>query len=119
MLTIDHSTLFEQIAPRWSKRLKHFPPRLISADNISWGLQIIFADTCVVGEAHGYTGDYLDECPECSEIGHEFVRSYFARSLYRMKANIELFASHWNACHLKKKDEDTNFIEDKKPNPSC
>ncbi|AFU57920.1 hypothetical protein Ngar_c09780 [Candidatus Nitrososphaera gargensis Ga9.2] len=90
---------FEQIAPRWSKRLQHFPPPLFSANNISWGLQIAFADTCVVGEAHGFSGEYVQECSECRQIGFELVSSYFTRSAERMHRNIELFTLHWNKCH--------------------
>ena len=93
---------FDKIAPQWSDRLRNFPPSLLSAHNISWGLQIVLANTCVIGEAHGYSGDYIEECVQCRQLGHEFVRSYFARSLGRMQATIGLFTSHWNARHLKR-----------------
>lgn len=90
---------FANIAPRWHSRLQNFPAPILSLRDVSWGIQIALPDTCVIGEAYGYTGDYIGKCTDCEKIGYEFVRSYFVRSHSRLLANIEQFTSHWNKSH--------------------
>jgi hypothetical protein len=90
----------KDISPRWSRRLGELPLPIFSARSISWGFQMLFAETCVVGEAYGYSGSYICECTKCQAIGYEFVTSFLSRSYGNLKENEEAFVRHWNQEHV-------------------
>ena len=90
---------FRDISPTWSRRFDQLPLPPLSLKSVSWGLQILFAETCVVGEAYGYSSSYISECTKCSLLGYEFVTSFLTRSYGQWKENQELFVRHWNQEH--------------------
>jgi hypothetical protein len=96
--SITYLTL-EDISPKWSHRFEQLPLPVLSARGISWGFQMLFAETCVVGEAYGYSGSYINECARCHAIGYEFVTSFLSRSYGSLKENEEVFVGHWNQEH--------------------
>ena len=62
-------------------------------------MQMLFAETCIVGEAYGYSAPYIESCATCREIGYEFVASYAHHSQGRFQRNLDMFVEHWNASH--------------------
>lgn len=98
--TISNAELmFRDISPKWAQRFDQLPLSPLSLKGVSWGLQILFAETCVVGEAYGYSSSYISECAKCSLLGYEFVTSFMTRSYNQLKENQELFVKHWNQEH--------------------
>ena len=40
---------------------------------------------CIVGEAHGFSSHYENECVECDRLGWEFGHSFLIRSIKKFK----------------------------------
>jgi len=95
----NDSLILREIAPRWAHRLEELPLPVISAKRILWGIQILFARTCIVGEAHG-SDDYLSQCEKCRKLGYEFVTTFITGSVNSLKKNEQLFVKHWNQEHI-------------------
>jgi hypothetical protein len=91
----------KDISPKWYRRFEELPLPIFSAKGISWSFQMLFAETCVVGEAYGYSGSYINECSACHAIGYEFVTSFLSRSYDNLKENEEVFVKHWNQEHTR------------------
>ncbi len=89
----------KEIAPRWAGRIKDMPPPLFSLKGTGWGFQMIFAETCIVGEAYGHSAPYIDNCSICRDMGYEFVTSFMTRSHGRFQRNLDAFVEHWNERH--------------------
>lgn len=101
IMTIDsseHLTL-EDISPRWASRFKELPLPLLSLKGIGWSFQILSAELCVVGEAYGYSGSYINNCEKCAEFGYEFVTSFITHSYGSLEKNEKSFVEHWNEQH--------------------
>jgi hypothetical protein len=60
---------------------------------------MLFAETCIVGEAYGYSAPYIESCSACREIGYEFVASFARHSQGRFQRNLDVFVEHWNEKH--------------------
>lgn len=99
--TINSSGLLtlEDISPRWASRFKELPLPLFSLKNIGWSFQILSAELCVVGEAYGYSGSYVNKCEKCTELGHEFVTSFITHSYNSLEKTKKTFVEHWNEQH--------------------
>lgn len=97
MLTYTSLTL-KEIAPKWARRFEELPLPATSVKRISWGIQILFARTCVAGEAYG-SDNYIEQCEKCRELGYGFVTSFIGGSLDKLKKNEQLFVLHWNQEH--------------------
>ena len=89
----------KEIAPRWPGRIKDMPLPLFSLKGPRWGLQMIFAETCIVGEAYGHSAPYIENCAICRDIGYEFVTSFMTRSHGRFQRNLDAFVDHCNERH--------------------
>jgi hypothetical protein len=98
MLETQNSFTMNEVAPRWASRFEELPLPAISIKRIAWTIQILFARTCVVGEAHG-SDDYLSRCEKCRNHGNEFVTTFITGSLNSLKRNEQLFVLHWNQEH--------------------
>ena len=98
-LSKDMVLTIKDIAPRWAGRIDHMPLSRFSFKGTGWGVQMLFAETCIVGEAYGYSAPYIESCSTCREIGYEFVASYARRSQGRFQRNLDTFVEHWNASH--------------------
>ena len=55
---------------------------------------------CIIGEAHGYSSKYENECNICDSIGWEFGHFFLMRSRKDFMANVEKFVAHWNEKHI-------------------
>lgn len=92
------SLTLKEIAPKWADRFKELPLPATSVKRITWGIQILFARTCVVGEAYG-SDDYIEHCKKCRELGYGFVTSFICGSVDKLKKNEQFFVNHWNQEH--------------------
>ena len=98
---------FEQICPRWSKKLKSKNPGRPSIVDHK-RLDIQNESRCIVGEAWGFTEQYVlprprKYCPRCLEFSVD-IASHFYRNCVHPNVNIDIheFVAHWNKEHLKK-----------------
>ena len=89
----------KEIAPRWAGRIKDMPLPLFSLKGTEWSFQMIFAETCIVGEAYGHSAPYIENCSICRDMGYEFVTSFITRSHGRFQRNLTAFVEHWNERH--------------------
>lgn len=88
----------KEIAPKWAERFEELPLPLTSAKRLSWSLQILFARTCVIGEAYG-SDDYVERCEKCRALGYGFVTALITGSSAGLKKNERIFIEHWNQRH--------------------
>lgn len=49
----DAELTFSDISPRWSHKFDQMPLPPLSQNGMSWGLQLLLAETCVIGETYG------------------------------------------------------------------
>lgn len=98
-LSSDNLLTLEDIAPIWASRFRELPLPLYSLKNLVWSFQILSAELCVVGEAHGHSASYVNECERCVEIGHEFVVSFITHSYSSLEEIKRSFVEHWNEQH--------------------
>lgn len=96
--TKSRSLTIKEIAPKWARRIEELPLPATSIKRIWWGTHILFARTCVVGEAHG-SDDYVSQCETCRVIGSEFVTTFITGSFRDLKKNEQRFVEHWNEKH--------------------
>ena len=60
---------------------------------------MIFAETCIIGEAYGHSASYIENCSVCRDMGYEFVTSFMTHSHGRFQRNLDAFVEHWNERH--------------------
>lgn len=97
-----------EIAPKWANKImglrqEGFPFPL----SLAWWRLYFTLDTpskCVVGEAHGFSSHYENECVECDRLGWEFGHSFLMRSIRKFDDNVEEFVIHWNDKHISEKE---------------
>jgi hypothetical protein len=95
----DKESSLSEISPKWAKRLE--TPIPISITWLRWWFEIIRAQKCVVGEAHGFTSSYAYNCRECGKIGDQFSLYFMLRSSSKLEENKRRFVIHWNDNHKK------------------
>lgn len=88
----------KEIAPKWAERFEELPLPLTSAKRLSWSMRILFARTCVIGEAYG-SDNYVEQCEKCRALGYGFVTAFITGSSANLKKNEHLFIEHWNQKH--------------------
>ncbi len=99
---------FHEIAPKWANKImslrqEGFPFPL----SLAWWRLYFTLDSpskCIVGEAHGFSSHYENECLECDRLGWEFGHSFLMRSIKKFEDNIEEFVIHWNDKHISEKE---------------
>ena len=96
-----------QIAPIWGKYLTENPKKEVHHSGLILApvgspvsiMQISDARTCIVGEAHGFNGDY--KCARCNEFSKDFFDYYtVGRNAFNYK--LDKFVEHWNDKHATK-----------------
>jgi hypothetical protein len=98
------SLTFDEIVPKWANKINAvwqtgFPFPL-SLRWWSWYFSLDSPAKCIIGEAHGYSSHYENECNICDSIGWEFGHFFLMRSRKDFMANVEKFVAHWNEKHI-------------------
>src|SRR5919109_5326118 len=66
--------VLEDISPIWASRLKKENlPTFMSSNWRKWHYELQNASKCVVGEAYGYSSQYMADCNECRRICLKFL----------------------------------------------
>jgi hypothetical protein len=94
--------MLEDISPIWASRLKKENLRTCMSPNWwKWHYELQNASKCVVGEAYGYSSQYMADCNECRRISLRFLY-YFTLSMQEnLESNKQDFVKHWNEEHNK------------------
>jgi hypothetical protein len=98
------SLTIDEIVPKWAAKIstiweEGFPIPL----SLQWWRCYFSLDSpakCIIGEAHGYSSHYENECSICDSIGWDFGHSFLMRSNNDFMANVEKFVDHWNEIHI-------------------
>jgi hypothetical protein len=98
------SLTVDEIVPKWANKISAvwqmgFPFPL-SLRWWSWYFSLDSPAKCIIGEAHGYSSQYENECNICDSIGWEFGHFFLMRSRKDFMANVEKFVAHWNEKHI-------------------
>ena len=95
---VQESTIgLSQIAPTWSQRLSKLPVPFLT--KIKWFLDIHNRDTCVVGEAYGFTSHYARDCDKCNKFSLDFESHFVKNQFGELEDTKEEFVQHWNGHH--------------------
>jgi hypothetical protein len=92
---------FSEIAPIWSGRLIQAKDKIspISITRLKWYQELKNSSSCVVGEAHGFSADYVIKCRECNKLAWRFMFFFLIQSDSRIERTIVRFVHHWNKEH--------------------
>ncbi len=98
------SLTIDEIVPKWAAKIstiweEGFPIPL-SLQWWRWYFSLDSPAKCIIGEAHGYSSHYENECSICDSIGWDFGHSFLIRSKNDFMANVEKFVAHWNQIHI-------------------
>jgi hypothetical protein len=88
---------FEEICPSWSARMEKGLPGQLSPKRLRWHAEMVSPETCIVGEAHGFSSSYMNSCETCRGFSSEFPHDVRDYSL--LKQNVRKFVEHWNRRH--------------------
>jgi hypothetical protein len=102
LIQVNKTKSFEELCPNWSKAIRDGT----SAEQ----LHIMHPSQCIVGEAHGWSNNYNDNCSDCYRLSARFP-SFFSwscssQSIFRVNNEIEFervkqeFMNHWNEKHV-------------------
>jgi hypothetical protein len=101
----DKKITFEDIAPRWSKRLA----MLMVVKGSFYEKESIFSDiidykTCIVGEAYGFSPSYalygsVNHCMRCTALSREFAYATKMSDLNMLTDAKQKLIDHWNEAH--------------------
>ena len=101
----DKKITFEDIAPRWSKRLA----MLMVVKGSFYEKESIFSDiidykTCIVGEAYGFSPSYAlygsdNHCMTCTSLSREFAYAAKMSDLNKLTDTKQKLTEHWNEAH--------------------
>ncbi len=97
---------FEEICPGWSVFLNKYRETGRSHFTRFDGkkLNIVFGDSCVVGEAYGLKSGYSKDCDICGDFSYGIVNQGFifvdGVSKSEMDCKIARFVTHWNEKHV-------------------
>ena len=86
-----------EIAPTWNRRLSRLPVPFLT--KIKWYLDIHDKNTCVVGEAHGFSSTYANSCEACDKFSLDFESQFMKNQYQEMDATKGQFVRHWNELH--------------------
>jgi hypothetical protein len=88
---------FGEICPSWSARIEKGLPAQLSPKRLRWHAEMVSPETCIVGEAHGFSSSYMNSCETCRRFSSEFPHDLRDYSL--LKQNVREFVEHWNRRH--------------------
>jgi hypothetical protein len=101
----DKKITFEDIAPRWSKRLA----MLTVVKGSLYEKESIFSDiidykTCIVGEAYRFSPSYalygsVNHCMKCTALSREFAYAAKLSDLNKLTDARQQLTEHWNEAH--------------------
>jgi hypothetical protein len=101
----DKKITFEDIAPRWSKRLA----MLTVVKGSLYEKESIFSDiidykTCIVGEAYRFSPSYalygsVNHCMKCTALSREFAYAAKLSDLNKLTNAKQQLTDHWNEAH--------------------
>ena len=96
--------IFSEIAPIWSERLIQARDEIspISITRLKWYQELKNSSTCVVGEAHGFSADYVSKCGQCNKLAWRFMFFFLIQSDSRIERTKVRFVHHWNKEHCRK-----------------
>jgi hypothetical protein len=88
---------FNQISPKWAGRIKNRESKYWGAGN----KELLSGACCVVGEAHGFSGEYTNQysdhfCRECESFSLDFCTPSFKE----LDEISNKFTQHWNEKHI-------------------
>jgi hypothetical protein len=91
----------EDISPKWAARLnKNKLPTFMSLTWFKWYSELKYGSKCVVGEAHGYSSSYFDDCNTCDDISRKFMYYFGTCSNKKLEQGKHRFVKHWNEKHI-------------------
>ena len=98
----ENELIFSEIAPIWSERLIQARDKLspISITRLKWYQELKNSSSCVVGEAHGFSADYVTKCGECNKLAWRFMFFFLIQSNSRIERTKVRFVNHWNKVHF-------------------
>jgi hypothetical protein len=86
------------IAPTWyrilGQRLQAY-----SLKRLLWYLHMASPETCIVGEAYGFSSSYMRDCADCVMFSRVFLHNFPAGSYGALYETIRQFIAHWNHHH--------------------
>jgi hypothetical protein len=101
----DKKITFEDIAPRWSKRLA----MLTVVKGSLYEKESIFSDiidykTCIVGEAYRFSPSYalygsVNHCMKCTALSRVFAYAAKLSDLNKLTDARQQLTEHWNEAH--------------------
>jgi hypothetical protein len=101
----DKKITFEDIAPRWSKRLA----MLTVVKGSLYEKESIFSDiidykTCIVGEAYRFSPSYalygsVNHCMKCTTLSRVFAYGAKLSDLNKLTDARQQLTEHWNEAH--------------------
>jgi hypothetical protein len=56
-------------------------------------------ETCVVGEAYGFSSSYMGDCDRCTVFSQAFLRHFREGSHDALRKAGQHFVIHWNGSH--------------------
>jgi hypothetical protein len=90
----------EDISPDWASRLREKnKTTILSLTWMRWRFALQVASKCVVGEAYGYSSQYMDNCDECESFGSKFLYYFTFNWHEKLESNKQDFVKHWNEHH--------------------
>jgi hypothetical protein len=100
----EQQLVLEDISSIWASRLKKENlPTFMSLTWWEWQSELQNASKCVVGEAYGYSPQYVYDCGECTSIGLKFMYYFTLNWRGKLESNKQDFVKHWNEKHNKSK----------------
>lgn len=71
---------------------------------INWGPRIYLrkARWCLVGECHGFSGDYVRTCRQCWDLGCHIYRRAINQGPQTLVETVPAFLQHWRKCGHRK-----------------
>jgi hypothetical protein len=87
----------DDIPPDWASHLREKnKPTILSLTWMRWRFALQVASKCVLGEAYGYSSQYMDSCEECESFGSKFLYYFTFNWNGRLESNKQDFVKHWN-----------------------
>lgn len=96
---VNTSLTLMDIAPKWAGRFAQLPISRWSWKSLQWALEMSAAEICVVGEAHGNSASYIQNCNKCETFGSIYQSAFISHSSERLNKTTNNFLTHWNEKH--------------------
>ena len=95
----DSVLALKDIAPSWHTVLLEEKCRANRLKRYPWLVLMASQETCVVGEAYGFSSSYMEDCAECATFSQLFFNDFRSKSFSPHDNTVRHFVAHWNSNH--------------------